>query len=231
MALSTNRDGAASGHVGLPVPGVELKLVPSANKLEARLRGPNITPGFWRAPELTAAAFDEDGFYKLGDALVFADPHHPLRGFRFDGRMNEDFKLSTGTWVSVGPLRAKFLTAFADIAQDAVFTAPDRDFIGALIFPLPNASPSAVRERLQAFADAATGNSTRVERVLLLDDPPSMDLGELTEKGTVNQQAVLKNRATLVEEIYSGSARVIKIDPVSNTQVMSEGPDHKVRTL
>ena len=212
MALSTNIAGAAAGHVGLPVPGVELKLVPTANKLEARLRGPNITPGFWRAPEVTAAAFDEEGFYKLGDALVFADANNPLKGFCFDGRMNEDFKLSTGTWVSVGPLRNKFLTAFAGIAQDAVFTAPDRDFIGALLFPAPGASPDAIRERLRTFAQSATGNSTRVERVLILDQPASMDGGELTDKGTINQKAVLKNRAALVEEIYSDSLRVIKLN-------------------
>ena len=212
MALSTNIAGAAAGHVGLPVPGVELKLVPTSGKLEARLRGPNITPGFWRAPELTAAAFDDEGFYKLGDALVFADPQNPLKGFCFDGRLNEDFKLSSGTWVSVGPLRAKFLTAFAGLAQDAVFTAPDRDFIGALIFPSASASASAVRERLHLFAQQATGNSTRVERVLLLDKPPSMDAGELTDKGTVNQKAVLRNRAALVEEIYAGSPNVISID-------------------
>lgn len=212
MALSTNIEGAAAGHVGLPVPGVELKLVPTAGKLEARLRGPNVTPGFWRAPELTAAAFDEEGFYKLGDALVFADPQDPLKGFCFDGRMNEDFKLSSGTWVSVGPLRAKFLTAFLGLAQDAVFTAPDRDFIGALIFPTPQASPAALRERLNSFASSSTGNSTRVERLLVLDKPPSLDAGELTEKGTINQRAVLKNRVPLVEEIYAGSPRVINID-------------------
>ncbi len=212
MALSTNVEGAAAGHVGLPVPGVELKLVPTAGKLEARLRGPNITPGFWRAPELTAAAFDEEGFYKLGDALVFADPQNPLKGFCFDGRMNEDFKLSSGTWVSVGPLRVKFLTAFLGLAQEAVFTAPDRDFIGALIFPTAQATPAVLLERLQTFAISSTGNSTRVERLLVLDKPPSLDAGELTEKGTINQKAVLKNRASWVEEIYSGSSRVIKID-------------------
>lgn len=212
MALSTNIEGAASGRVGLPVPGVELKLVPSADKVEARLRGPNITPGFWRAPELTAAAFDEEGFYKLGDALVFADPGNPLKGFCFDGRLNEDFKLSSGTWVSVGPLRAKFLTAFAGVAQDAVFTAPDREFIGALLFPAHGVSSAAVREVLNALAKSATGSSTRVERILLLDTPASMDAGELTEKGTVNQKAVLKNRAALVEELYTGSPRVIRID-------------------
>ena len=169
-------------------------------------------PAFWRAPELTAAAFDEEGFYKLGDALVFADPQDPLKGFCFDGRMNEDFKRSSGTWVSVGPLRAKFLTAFLGLAQDAVFTAPDRDFIGALIFPTPQASPAALRERLNSFASSSTGNSTRVERLLVLDKPPSLDAGELTEKGTINQKAVLKNRVPLVEEIYAGSPRVINID-------------------
>ena len=210
IALSTGIDGAA-GHVGLPVPGLELKVVPTGNKLEARLRGPNLTPGFWRAPQLTAAAFDDQGFYKLGDAVAFIDPDNPSKGFCFDGRLDEDFKLSSGAWVSVGPLRNQFLAAFTGLVQDVVFAAPDREYVSALAFPVPGASEIAVRERLQSLANSATGNSTYVQRVLLVDSPPSFDAGELTEKGTLNQKAVWKHRANLVEELYAGSSRVIAI--------------------
>ena len=212
MALSTNAEGAASGHVGLPVPGVELKITPVESKLEARLRGPNITPGFWRDPVMTRAAFDNEGFYKLGDALLFVDPEDPLRGFLFDGRIAEDFKLSTGTWVSVGPLRARFLSWFDGVVQDVVIAAPDRDYVSALIFPRPGATGAKIRALLQSFAHQATGISTRIERAMLVHEPPSMDAGEYTEKGTVNQKAVLRNRAGLVEELYAGSSRVIEID-------------------
>jgi feruloyl-CoA synthase len=208
LAMATGVEGAASGRVGLPVPGVELKLAPVENKLEARLRGPNITPGFWRDPEMTTAAFDEEGFYKMGDALVFADPADPLKGFFFDGRLAEDFKLSTGTWVSVGPLRAKFLAHFDGLIQDAVFAAPDRDYVAALIFPRPGVTAEAVRGLLPTFAKGE-GISCRVERALLMEVPPSLDAGELTEKGTINQKAVLRNRVELVEELYAGSSRVI----------------------
>ncbi len=211
FAISTGIEGAASGRVGLPVPGVELKLVPVEGKLEARLRGPNITPGFWRAPQLTSAAFDEEGFYKLGDALVFADPDDPLKGFCFNGRLSEDFKLSTGTWVSVGPLRAKLLTALIDVAQDVVFAGVDQSYVAALIFPLPGAPIHTLQALLEEFARHSTGMSTRVQRAIVLDKPPSMDAGELTEKGTINQKAVLRNRADLVEELYAGSPRVLEI--------------------
>ena len=211
FAISTGIEGAASGRVGLPVPGVELKLVPVEGKLEARLRGPNITPGFWRAPQLTSAAFDEEGFYKLGDALVFADPDDPLKGFCFNGRLSEDFKLSTGTWVSVGPLRAKLLTALIDVAQDVVFAGVDQSYVAALIFPLSGAPIHTLQALLEEFARHSTGMSTRVQRAIVLDKPPSMDAGELTEKGTINQKAVLRNRADLVEELYAGSPRVLEI--------------------
>jgi feruloyl-CoA synthase len=212
MALSTGVGGAAAGRVGLPVPGVELKVSPVEHKLEARLRGPNITPGFLGDPELTRAAFDEEGYYRLGDAVLFADPEDPLKGFLFDGRIAEDFKLSTGTWVSVGPLRARFLTWFDGVAQDVVFAAPDRDYVAALIFPHPGASAGTVRTLLEGLARRSTGISTRVQRAILLEQPPSMDAGEFTEKGTINQKAVLRNRAELVEELYAGSERVIGID-------------------
>jgi feruloyl-CoA synthase len=228
-ALSTGIEGAAAGHLGLPVPGVELKLVPVEEKLEARLRGPSITPGFWRRPELNAAAFDGENYYCLGDAIKFLDPRNPLKGFLFDGRLNEDFKLSSGTWVRVGPLRMRLLAHFGNLLQDVVLAGPDRDFTTALFFPaleacrklcagLPeNAAALEVvsrtevravfQQRLQSFAAASTGSSTRIERAILLDTPPSIEMQEITDKGSINQKAVLKNRAEIVDELYR--------DPVS----------------
>jgi feruloyl-CoA synthase len=211
FALATGIEGASAGRVGLPVPGVELKLVPVENKLEARLRGPNITPGFCRDPEMTRAAFDEEGFYRLGDALLPADPADALKGYVFDGRIAEDFKLSTGTWVSVGSLRANFLTSCAGAVQDVVLAAPDHDYVAALVFPARGVTETELRPLLERSARASTGISTCMRRALILEEPPSMDAGELTEKGSISQKAVLRNRAALVEELYAGSPRVIEV--------------------
>jgi len=211
FALSTGIEGASAGRVGLPVPGVELKIACVGNKMEARLCGPNITPGFWADPDLTGASFDEEGFYKLGDALAPVDETDLLKGYRFDGRITEDFKLSTGTWVSVGPLREKFLIRCRGAARDVVFAAPDRAYVTALIFPEPGIGTEEIRPLVEEFTRRATGISTRIQRAIVLDDPPSMDAGEMTEKGTINQKAVLRNRAALVEELYAGSPRVIEI--------------------
>ena len=213
LAMATGIEGASAGRVGLPVPGVELKLAPVGNKTEARLRGPNITPGFWRDPDLTRAAFDEEGFYRLGDAVLPVDPDDPLKGFRFNGRLTEDFKLSTGTWVSVGPLRESFLTWCAGAAQDVVLAAPDRDYVAALIFPARGVSATELWPLVEGFSRRSTGISTCIRRALVLQDPPSMDAGELTEKGSINQRAVLRNRADLIEELYAGSPRVIEVQP------------------
>ena len=224
-AISTGSDGALSGRIGLPVPGVEVKLSPVGSKLEARLRGPNITPGFFRQPELTAASFDEEGFYKLGDAVRWVDETDPALGLVFDGRINEDFKLSTGTWVSVGPLRVKFLQHFGGLAQDVVIAAPDRAGIAALVFPafdacaalapdLPAgatpdqvASHPAVRAKMSAlledFAHQQSGSATTVARMILLTTRPSLDAREVTDKGSLNQKAVLTNRAALVDDLYA----------------------------
>jgi feruloyl-CoA synthase len=232
FAFTTGPDGAFAGMVGFPAPGLEVKLAPVGSKLEARVRGPNITPGYWRDEALTAAAFDEEGFYRLGDAMRFVDPADPSQGLIFDGRLAEDFKLSTGTWVSVGPLRARILAAAAGLAQDVVITGHDREFAGALVFPnlavcrqiagLPADTPAAhvlahaaVVQRFQdAFADLAregTGSSTFVARALLLDQPPSLDAREITDKGSINQKVVLQQRAALVEDLYAPAppARVI----------------------
>ena len=165
LALACTWDFDRAGNIGLPCPGVELKLVPNEGKLEARLRGPHITPGYWRQDALTREAFDADGFYKIGDALKFADPDDPGKGFLFDGRIAEDFKLSTGTWVSLGPLRARFIDHFAPLVRDVVFAGPDRDDIVALVFPdleacrklapehAADASPAAVLRRRARAAE------------------------------------------------------------------------------
>jgi feruloyl-CoA synthase len=233
-ALFPGKDLRRAGDVGLPAPGVELKLVPAGDKLEARLRSPSVTPGYWRQPELTRLAFDDEGFYRIGDALRFVDPNDVSRGFMFDGRIVEDFKLSTGTWVSAGPLRAKFLSHSAPYAHDAVIAGHERDFVTALIFPaldacrelaqLPGAASAseivahpAVRGKFQALlnelAAESTGSSNRIARVILMAEPPAIDAHEITDKGSINQGAVLKNRGALVLDLYSPrpSAHVISI--------------------
>ena len=224
FALAAGHGMSGAGLVGLPVPGVALKLVPREGKLEACVSGPNITPGYWRQPELTAKAFDEEGYYRLGDALKFANPAEPRKGLLFDGRVAEDFKLATGTWVNVGPLRDAVIDHFAPLVQDVVIAGPDRDAVGVLIFAdlaacrrlapdLAAAAPAALlrdprvrgafRERLAALAAAGTGSSNRVVRALLLEEPPSIDRGEMTDKGSINQRAVLSHRAALVEALYA----------------------------
>jgi feruloyl-CoA synthase len=235
MALARMWQSKDSTNMGLPAPGVELKLVPNDGKLEARVRGPNIMPGYWRQPELTAKSFDEEGFYKLGDALKFENPNDPGEGLLFDGRVAEDFKLATGTWVSVGPLRARFLAHFEPYVRDVVVVGGDRDEIAALIFPALDAvrqlagaaadvpmdkvlsEPRVMNEfraRLNSFAKSATGSSNRICRAILLAELPSLDAGEMTDKGSINQRAVLSRRANLVEELYAPrpSPRVLVID-------------------
>jgi feruloyl-CoA synthase len=208
-----------------------MKLVPAEDKLELRYRGPGVTPGYWRAPDLTAGAFDEEGFFRSGDAVRFLDRADASRGFVFDGRIAEDFKLSTGTWVSVGPLRTAALVEGAPHVHDVVITGHDRDEVGLLIFPrvdscrtlagsgkdvdaraIVNSPPvraffAGVLERLSA---RATGASTRVTRALVLADPPSIDLGEMTDKGSINQRVVLAHRSAAVEALYGDGADVLK---------------------
>jgi feruloyl-CoA synthase len=235
MAIQTTWETEHAGVIGIPIPGVELKLVPRDAKLEARVRGPNVTPGYWKQPELSQKAFDEEGFYKFGDALRFVNPHDVSKGFFFDGRFSEDFKLASGTWVSVGPLRAKILSYSAPLVRDVVVAGHDRNEIGILIFADPLACCSlfsglrtglpvaeifrheAVRARFQALLDElaveSTGTSNRVTRALLVEDPPSLDAGEVTDKGSLNQHAVLEHRAALVEELYAepASPRILRI--------------------
>ena len=198
-------------NMGLPPPGVEVKLVPTQGKLEMRVQGPGITPGYWRQPELTATAFDEEGYYRLGDSFIFADDKKPEAGLLFRGRIAEDFKLTSGTFVHVGPLRARFLEHFTPLARDVVITGEGRAEIGALIFLSRETGREELEGRLAALARSSTGVSNRISRAMVMEEPPSLDAGEMTDKGSLNQRAVLARRAALVEELYRNppSARTI----------------------
>jgi feruloyl-CoA synthase len=218
---------STAAHIGVPIRGVELKAVPIDGRLEARVKGPNVTPGYWGDAALTQAAFDEDGYYRMGDAITPADPSDLTRGFVFQGRLNEDFKLSTGTWVRVGAIRARLLATAGDLVQDAVITGHGRDDVGALLFPnvsacralagadtgasvqdvLANASVrAAIADRLDAYNAGHPGSSTAIRRARLLDTPPSLDMKELTDKGSLNQRAVLSHRAPVVDDLYASTA-------------------------
>ena len=203
------------GVIGLPVAGCELKLVPAAGKLEVRVKGVNVTPGYFRRDDLTRAAFDEEGFYRIGDAVKLADPADASKGLVFDGRVAEDFKLTTGTWVNVGTVRVKLIAAADPLIQDAVITGHDRDEVGALVFLTPAAralSPDELRARLAAALGklaAEGGSSTHPARLLVADEPPSIDANEITDKGYMNQRAVLERRAALVARLYSADPEVI----------------------
>ena len=205
-----------AGVIGLPVPGCELKLVPAGGKLEARVKGPNVTPGYYRRDDLTRAAFDEEGFYRIGDAVRFADPADPARGLVFDGRVAEDFKLTTGTWVHAGAVRVRLIAAANPVVQDAVITGHDRDEVGALVFLNAGGDPGARPGRAAPDAPARPwrrlaaepgGSSTHPVRLLVATEPPSIDANEITDKGYLNQRAILERRAALVERLYSGRPR------------------------
>ncbi|CAN7694865.1 feruloyl-CoA synthase [Bradyrhizobium sp. LjRoot220] len=219
LATDCHFQAKRSGNIGVPIPGTELKLVPSGDKLEVRVRGPNVTPGYWKAPELTAQAFDAEGFYLIGDAVIFADPARPELGLFFDGRVAEDFKLNSGTWVNVGALRVAGIAALAPLAQDIVVTGHGGDEVRFLVFPniaacracagLPdNAGADEVigHEKVRAAIGqglarlkAQGGNSSgHATRALLLAEPASVDGGEITDKGYINQRAVLTRRASAV---------------------------------
>ena len=216
-----------AGYIGLPAPGCEVRLVPVDGKLEGRFRGPHIMPGYWRAPEQSAEAFDDEGFYRSGDAIKLADPCNPQWGLMFDGRLAEDFKLSSGVFVSVGPLRNRAVLEGSPYVQDLVIAAPDRECLGALVFArlyecrqlsgLPadasEAQVLASEPVRQWFADwlqrlnlQASGNASRLEWIALQDEAASIDRGEITDKGSINQRAVLQWRAAHVEALYRGQA-------------------------
>lgn len=236
-ALFINRADVRSGDLGVPVPGLELKLAPVDGKLEIRYRGPNVTPGYWRAPEATAEAFDEEGYFRTGDAVQWRDLNDHNQGLRFDGRIAEDFKLATGTFVNVGPLRAKIIQAGAPYIQDAVLTGLDRKEVGAIVFGTPACaalsglgpqaswqqvmSSAPVQQHLQRtlnqLALTATGSATRIARAVAATQPPSLDLGEVTDKGSINQRAVLQHRADVVLGLYDESLPLIlKPDAAEN---------------
>jgi feruloyl-CoA synthase len=199
------------GCIGLPVAGTSIKFLPNGDKLEMRVKGPQVFPGYLNNPEKTAEAFDEDGYYKIGDAGLLIDPARPEKGIAFNGRVAEDFKLTTGTWVSVGTLRVRAVTAFAPFAQDVVVTGHDRDEVGLLVFPTPAAKDvpteqlhAHVREGLRKLkAEGGGGSSQSPTRAMLLDEPPSMDAGEITDKGYINQRAVLARRADDVLSLHT----------------------------
>lgn len=216
---------SVAGYIGLPAPGCEVKLVPVGDKLEGRFRGPHVMPGYWRAPEQTREVFDEEGYYCSGDALKLADPANPQVGLMFDGRLAEDFKMSSGVFVSVGPLRTRVIMAGAPYVQDVVVAGPDRDCLGLMLFPhlpacrqLAGLGESAPVERVlaapavRAWQQAllgqlnaqATGSASRIAWLCLLAEPPSVDKGEITDKGSINQRAVLLHRAAKLEALYRG---------------------------
>jgi feruloyl-CoA synthase len=205
--------------IGLPSPGYELKMVPldAAGKYELRVRGSNVTPGYWKRPDLTAGAFDEEGFYKMGDAGKFADPEEPAKGIEFAGRLAEDFKLTSATWVHVGALRIRAIVALAPITQDIVIAGHDRNEVGFLVFPKPGTDVrdfqvrEGVRRGMVALHAEGGGSSTFATRAILLEEPPSIDAGEITDKGYINQRAVIERRAAVVERLYS--------DPVDETVI------------
>jgi feruloyl-CoA synthase len=229
LATDCHFQAERSGNIGVPTPGTELKLVPSGNKLEVRVRGPNVTPGYWKAPDLTARAFDAEGFYLIGDAVTFADPDRPERGLFFDGRVAEDFKLGSGTWVNVGTLRIAGVAALAPLAQDIVVTGHDGDAVGFLVFPnlaacralagLPESAGAdeviaaakvraAIAQGLAKLKAQGGGSSSHATRALLLAEPPSVDGGEITDKGYINQRAVLARRPDAVAILEDDGSRL-----------------------
>ena len=205
-----------AGVIGLPMPGLELKLVPNGEKLEMRVRGVSVFPGYRDAPQLTAQAFDAEGYYCIGDAGYLLDEARPELGVVFNGRVAEDFKLTTGTWVSVGTLRVRVVSALAPLAQDVVVTGHDRDEVGVLIFPTPQAQALPAAELAQRIAAAlhalkaeGGGSSQTPARALVLSEPPSPDAGEITDKGYINQAAVLRHRAASVAALYAAGDGVV----------------------
>ena len=220
------------GNIGVPAQGVTIKLVPFADKYELRLKGPNVTPGYWRNAQLTAEAFDAEGFYRIGDTVRFATPGDPRGGFYFDGRMAENFKLQTGTWVAVGPLREQFVNQFGGLIRDAVITGEDRTELGALLAPFMPALREIVADT-QGMTDAdvirhpavrtaiaaklaehqrkASGSATRISCVLIMSEPLRFENGEVTDKGSINQRAVLRHRKDLVEALYADAPSVIRV--------------------
>jgi feruloyl-CoA synthase len=229
FAIFVTNPNVKAGDLGVPTPGMDLKLVDMDGKTEVRYRGPNITPGYWRAPEETAANFDEEGFFCSGDAVKWIDETDVHQGLKFDGRIAEDFKLATGTFVSVGPLRAKIVAAGAPYVQDVVLTGINLKEVGAMVFPtqavralsgLDAHTPFAdvltsapvlthFQSVIDALAATATGSASRIARLCLLAEPPTLDKGEVTDKGSINQRAVLMHRAATVDALHGDTLHTI----------------------
>ena len=222
-----------AGVIGLPIPSTEIKLVPNEEKLEVRVKGPNVMPGYFKDSVLTKKAFDEDGFYCIGDAAKFEDPLDPIKGIVFDGRVSENFKLSTGTWVSVGNLRTSVVACADNVIQDVVVSGHDRDEIGILIFPnvqgcrslcseLPPETKiddlvankrvrAALENGLKEYNKKHDSSSTRITRARFMIEQPNIDANEITDKGYINQRAVLERRQELVVKLYSDERHNILI--------------------
>jgi feruloyl-CoA synthase len=208
------------GLIGLPLPGTTLKLVPNGEKLEVRVKGPTAMPGYHNDPKKNAEVFDEEGFYCLGDAVKFVDETDPNKGLIFDGRVGEDFKLSSGTWVSVGTLRPDFVAACSPLIFDAVICGQDKDFATALVWPSPAIAEQYIKaagdpakgfaalvgdltRKAAAFNASEQGSSRRIRRLMVMTEAPSIDAGEITDKGYVNQRLVISRRANLVQALYA----------------------------
>lgn len=233
-SLLWHKSERTAGNLGVPLPGVTFKLVPQDGKMEGRVKGPSVTPGYWKNPKLTAEAFDDEGFYRFGDAFRFVEPGNAAAGFYFDGRLAENFKLASGTWVAVGPVRARLADDLRGLAVDTVIAGEGHRELGALVLPDWSALSAiagdadlegeallnhpkvrkAAADRLADHAARATGSASRVMRIMFIETPLSFDKGEVTDKGSVNQRAVLRNRADLVESLWSDDPRVIALGNV-----------------
>jgi feruloyl-CoA synthase len=243
FAIFITNPNVKAGYLGVPTPGLELKLVPAGGKTEVRYKGPNITPGYWRNDEATRECFDDEGFFCTGDAVLWIDDNDVHQGLKFDGRIAEDFKLATGTFVSVGPMRAKIIAAGAPYVQDAVLTGINLKEVGALIFPtaavrklagLAEGAPlkqvlesppvqAHFQKVLDDLAAVATGSASRVARLHLMHEPPSIDKGEVTDKGSINQRAVLQHREALVDALHHGTLP-FTLQPLDNPHSRRQSP-------
>jgi feruloyl-CoA synthase len=220
-----------AGIIGVPLPGMKVKLVPAGHKQEVRVAGVGVTPGYLDRPDLTEAAFDEEGFYRIGDAMRLIDRDVPNRGLVFDGRIAEDFKLLTGTWVNVGMLRIELLAALSPLLSDLVVAGHDRDRIGLLVWLAPEvldtlAVRSELAERLQGYNATHVGSASSIANFIVLEQPPSIDLGEITDKGYINQRAVLESRAFAVEALFDNDTgpNVVPITSLAAHRRLSGAP-------
>ena len=229
FAIFVTSPNVKAGDLGVPTPGMTLKLIPNEGKTEVRYKGPNVTPGYWRAPQETKEAFDDEGFFCTGDAVKWIDADDIHRGLSFDGRIAEDFKLATGTFVSVGPLRAKIIAAGAPYIQDVVLTGINLKEVGALVIPTAAvralsglASDTPLQQVLQSapvaahfqkvvneLVKTATGSANRIARLHVMHEPLLIDKGEVTDKGSVNQRAVLTHRSALVDALHADTVQPI----------------------